>query len=287
MPKSTTPPIATPADVDAAFAAGQAVVEAHRRIVPRLRIGQTLAEIDAIVAEVLAGLGCRSCFLGYVASGSSPFPSHACLSVNECVVHGTHDYYTEPMRRGDVLKLDIGVHHERHDDWVGDAAWTYAFGEYPSEEAKRLMTCGRESLALGITKLQPGKPYVDWAAAVQGVVEGSGRGNPGYGFHLVRGLGGHGYFRDKLHGLPYIANVLPSRGDRWDEALVTWKPGNIVAVEPMIAVGTGSVKQTRAWPVFTADGSLSVHYEHDVLITEKGPRVLTEGMESLPNVVGT
>jgi len=55
----------------------------------------------------------------------------------------------------------------------------------------------------------------------------------------------------------------------------------------MIAVGTPKVTQKRGeWPVFTADGSLSVHYEHDVYIGEDGPIVLTEGLEQLPDVVG-
>jgi methionyl aminopeptidase len=54
----------------------------------------------------------------------------------------------------------------------------------------------------------------------------------------------------------------------------------------MIAAGTGRTRQKRhEWPVFTADGSIAVHYEHDVLITEEGPRVLTEGLEEIPDVI--
>ena len=61
----------------------------------------------------------------------------------------------------------------------------------------------------------------------------------------------------------------------------------LLAVEPMIAIGTGHTRsKPRQWPVFTADGSLSVHYEHDVLITAGGNRVLTEGLYDLPEVVG-
>ena len=59
----------------------------------------------------------------------------------------------------------------------------------------------------------------------------------------------------------------------------------------MIAVGTGATEQKQGigrkleWPVFTADGSMSVHYEHDVLIGENGPRVLTEGLEEIKDVI--
>ena len=46
------------------------------------------------------------------------------------------------------------------------------------------------------------------------------------------------------------------------------KPGMLVALEPMIATGTGETTQEhRAWPINIADGSRSVHHEHDVLIT--------------------
>ena len=60
----------------------------------------------------------------------------------------------------------------------------------------------------------------------------------------------------------------------------------LVAVEPMIAVGTGKVKQNgHQWPVYSADNSMSVHYEHDVLITENGPRVLTAELEKRDDVI--
>lgn len=270
------PPPLRPAEVDAAYAAAQCVVETHRRISSWLRVGMTLAKIDAEVARVLESLRCRSAFLGYRPGRSPPFPSHACLSVNECVVHGTAGYLERPMREGDVLKLDIGVIHQ---GWVGDAAWTYSFGK-PDETVARLMASGRESIKRGVATLRPGNTFAAWARAVQGHVEGE------CGFYLVRGLGGHGYGR-KLHGPPYVSNVAEAFPGEWPDARTPCRPGTLVAVEPMIAVGTGEVVQHKsAWPVYTADGSMSVHYEHDVLITEDGPRVLTEGMDELPDVVG-
>lgn len=270
------PPQISPAEADSAYAAAQCVVETHRRIADFLRVGQTLAQIDTFVAKTLADLKCSSCFLGYSVPGLPKFPSHACLSVNECVVHGTAGYYVKPIVEGDVLKIDIGVSHK---GWIGDAAWTYAF-KHQTPQAKKLMDCGKESLHRGVLELKPGNMYIHWAQAVQGHVEKE------CGFHLIRGLGGHGYGR-KLHGPPFVSNVVPSFPGEWPDALMRCFPGTLVAVEPMIAVGTGETTQKpRAWPVFSADASMTVHYEHDVLITEKGPRVLTEGLESLPDIVG-
>ena len=269
-------PLITPAEADLAYAAAQCVVTTHQRLVEYLRIGQTLAQIDQFVAKTLSDLSCRSCFLGYKVGRSPAFPSHACLSLNACVVHGTAGSHTKPMIEGDVLKIDIGVWHK---GWIGDAAWTYAF-KTQSPLAKKLMDCGKESLARGCQQLRPGNVYLNWAQAVQGYVEDECR------FHLIRGLGGHGIGK-KLHGPPFVSNVVPAYNGEWPDALLKCQPGTLIAVEPMLAAGTSQTEhKPREWPVFSADGSLTVHYEHDVLITDKGPRILTEGLVSLPDIVG-
>lgn len=263
-------------DIEGAAAAAQRVVRTHERLVDFLAPGQTLAEIDRCVAEVLSDLECRSAFLRYRMRGHPPFASHACLSLNDCIVHGTHDMTGEPTRPGDVLSVDIGVVHH---GWIGDAAWTYAIAE-ASDEALALMRCGRESLRRGIATMQPGRPLLDWAKALQAYVEGE------CGYQLVRGLGGHGYGRS-LHGPPFISNVTPRHPGEWPDAWETFKPGMLLAVEPMLAAGSGEIScEGRKWPIFTADGSLSVHYEANILVTEDGPRDLTEGMDDLPDVVG-
>jgi methionyl aminopeptidase len=129
--------------------------------------------------------------------------------------------------------------------------------------------------------MQPGRPLVDWAKAVQQHVEKR------CGFCLVRGLGGHGYGRS-LHAAPYVANTVPTYPGEWSEAWSLWRPGMLVAVEPMIAVGTTETRsEGSAWPIYTADGSLSVHHEADVLITAGGPVNLTAGLFDLPDIVGT
>ncbi|MCH7798256.1 MAG: type I methionyl aminopeptidase [Planctomycetes bacterium] len=262
-------------DVDAAEAAAQCVVRTHERLVEYLQVGRTLAQIDQFVAEVLSSLDCRSAFLRYRMKNHPPFSSHACLSLNDCIVHGTHDMSTKPLGAGDILSVDIGVVHR---GWIGDAAWTYAIGE-ASDEALQLMACGRESLQRGIDAVKAGRPLLDWARALQPFVEQE------CGFHLIRGLGGHGYGRT-LHGPPFISNVTPRHPGEWPDARETFKPGMLLAVEPMIAVGSGEIiSDGRTWPIYTADGSLSVHYEADIMVTENGARDLTAGMNCLPDIV--
>lgn len=263
-------------DVDCVHAAAQCVVRAHERVVDYLRAGLTLLEIDQFVARTLEDLDCRSAFLRYSMQGHPPFKSHACLSVNDVIVHGEHDTLSRPLQPGDILSLDIGVFHH---GWVGDAAWTYAI-EAASNDAIRLMQCGRECLRRGIAAIQPGRPMVDWAKAVQQHAERE------CGYRLIRGLGGHGYGK-KLHGPPFVSNVVPRVHSEWPDAWTKFKPGMLIAVEPMVALGTEYLKTDgKKWAIRTADGSLAVHYEADVLVTEDGPRDLTEGMQDLPDVVG-
>jgi len=269
------PPVRTPADESAAYDAAQKVVEIHRRLTGFLAMGQTLAKIDGFVGRSLQELGAKSCFFKYRPRGMQPFPSQACLSLNDCVVHGTAGYYTEPMRAGDVLKIDIGVTYR---GWIGDAAWTYVFGE-KTDEVARLCESGKECLRRGIEQLRPDRPLIRWAEAVQDCVETE------YGFHLIKRYGGHGYGKS-LHAPPFILNTRPSMGNPWPEADVTPAPGTLIAVEPMIAAGTGETfSEPGTWPVYSADRSLTVHYEHDVLITESGNRVLTEGLDDLDDLV--
>ena len=149
------------------------------------------------------------------------------------------------------------------------------------------MECGKEALRRGVATISPKAKLSEFARAVQTHVEKD------CGFHCVAGLGGHGYGR-ALHGPPFVANAIPTILDApWPEGNKFWVPGTLVAVEPMIGAGTGKTREDRHpfnkrwtdWPIYTADGSLSVHYEHDVLVTEDGHRVLTEGLDQIRDVI--
>ncbi len=269
-------PASAQSKLDHAAAAAERVVVIHQRLAEWLKAGVTLAQTDAFVADQLADLGAKSCFKGYRVPRTPPFPSYACLSLNDCVVHGTAGMITAPLKPGDLFSIDIGVSYR---GWIGDAAWTYAIEEQ-TEDGAKLAAAGRESIRAGVEAIKPGNVWLDFAKAVQRVVEEE------HGLHLVRGLGGHGYGR-KLHAPPYISNVVPQYKGEWPDANRTIEPGDLVAVEPMLAVTTNRiVQEPGGWPIFTADASLSAHYEHDVLVTEDGAITLTKELEALPDVVG-
>ena len=54
------------------------------------------------------------------------------------------------------------------------------------------------------------------------------------------------------------------------------EPGMVLAIEPMINLGTYKTRQMPdGWLVCTRDGKPSAHFEKTVAITEDGPLVLT------------
>jgi methionyl aminopeptidase len=50
----------------------------------------------------------------------------------------------------------------------------------------------------------------------------------------------------------------------------------VLAIEPMVNVGKPAVKVLGdGWTAVTKDGSLSAHFEHTVVVTANGCRILT------------
>jgi methionyl aminopeptidase len=52
--------------------------------------------------------------------------------------------------------------------------------------------------------------------------------------------------------------------------------GLVITIEPIVAASTGRALLARdGWTVKTADGSLSAHYEHTIVITKSAPVLVT------------
>jgi methionyl aminopeptidase len=218
--------------------------------------GVTTGELDEIAAEGLKKRGLNSPFLGYAPGGVAPYPAVLCASVNEEIVHGIPG--PRELREGDIISLDFGVEHR---GWHGDSAVTIAVGEI-TPEANQLVETTLDSLLKGIEQMVPGNRLSDIGHAVQCRAE-----KEGYG--VVRQFVGHGIGRE-MHEPPQVPNYgRPGRGPRLRE-------GMVLAIEPMVNLGTDKVRVLKdEWTAVTADGRLSAHFEHTVLITGNGPEVLT------------
>jgi methionyl aminopeptidase len=214
--------------------------------------GVSTLELDALARARTRARGGEPAFLGY-----HGYPAALCISVNDEVVHGIPSP-DRVLAEGDVVGLDFGV---VLDGWYGDAARTVPVGSVDGAAA-RLLAAGDEALARAIRAARPGATTGDVGAAVQGWAEAQG-------YSVVRDFVGHGIGR-RLHEPPHLPNYgRPGTGRRL-------LPGMVLAIEPMLNAGGPEVEQLDdGWTAVTADGSLSVHFEHTVAITENGPEILS------------
>jgi methionyl aminopeptidase len=221
--------------------------EVMRAAVPGVRTD----ELDRLALARTRERGAQPAFLGY-----HGYPASLCVSVNDEVVHGIPS--SRVLSEGDVVGLDFGA---VVDGWYGDAAETVAVGTVAAEAAC-LLEAGREALARAVAAVRPGATVGDLGATVQRYVEGRG-------YSVVRDFVGHGIGR-RLHEPPHLPNFgTPGAGERL-------LPGMVLAIEPMVNAGAPDVEQLDdGWTAVTSDGSLSVHFEHTVAVTENGPEILT------------
>ena len=231
----------------------QISAEALRLAGQAVKPGATTAQIDKLVYDYIVKQGAKPNFKGY-----GGFPGSACISVNDTVIHGIPSK-SIVLQEGDIVSIDTGA---AINGFNGDNAATFACGEV-SGEAQRIMDVTKESLARGIAAAQSGARVGDIGAAVQQYVEGEG-------FSVVRTYVGHGVGRD-LHEDPEVPNFgTAGRGPR----LVN---GMTLAIEPMVNEKSHVVKTlSDGWTTKTADGGLSAHFEHTVVITPNGPVILTK-----------
>jgi len=239
-------------EIDKMRAAGKILAETFLVLEEHIKPGITTYELDSIAKRFIKSNNALCSFKNY-----NGYPANICTSVNEQVVHGIPSK-NKVLNDGDIISIDIGVLYQ---GFHGDSAKTFAVGNI-SDEAQRLIDVTKESFYKGLLKATTDNRVLDIGAAIQNYVEENG-------FSVVRKLVGHGV-GSALHEDPEVPNFGEAgRGIRL-------LPGMTLAIEPMVNMGTYDVDTlSDNWTVVTADGKLSAHYEHSVLITANGPELLT------------
>lgn len=232
--------------------AGRVVAGCHEALRDFVKPGITTLQIDKFVENFITKHSMEPAQKGY-----RGYPFAACTSVNDVVCHGFPSDYT--LQDGDVITVDmVALHKGLH----ADSAWSYAIGEI-SDEAKRLLEVTKTSLYKGIEVSVIGNQISDIGHAIQTYVESEG-------FSVVRDYIGHGVGR-QMHESPEVLHYgPPHRGARI-------KRNMAFTIEPMVNVGTYEcVLDADGWTARTADGQLSVQYEHTLVITDDGPEIITQ-----------
>lgn len=243
--------IKSPQEIEKMRVAGGVASQILQDLAKAVQPGMTTGEIDQLAAELMREHECKSAFLGY-----RGFPGQTCISVNEEVVHGIGG--ERRIQPGDILKIDVGI---VKNGFIGDNATTVAVGEIPIE-TKRLLKATEESLYAAIDNARAGLRLAELCGAVEAHVKP-------LGFTVVREFVGHGVGRE-LHEEPQVPNYRPQG------KTPILEPGMILAIEPMVNLGTGRVRiLDDGWTVITEDRLPSAHFEHTVLITDGDPELMT------------
>ena len=241
---------------------GRIVAECLALVKEMIKPGVTTRQLDTRVAEHIKASGAKSPFKGYAFPGKTPFPAAVCASVNDVIVHGLPD--DEPLNEGDLVSMDVGV---VKNGYIGDSAWTFPVGE-TDKAAKLLLKAGEDSLMAGIAAMKPNGVLGKVSEAIQTLVEERG-------FSVVREFVGHGVGQS-LHEEPQVRNYVQA-GDFLPGFRVVLKPGMVLAVEPMVNEKGAAVDSSdRDWPVRTADGGRSVHFEHTLAVMRDRIEILTK-----------
>ena len=231
---------------------GKILAKVLKELEQMAKPGVTTLELDRAAEALILSAGGKPAFKGY-----EGFPFSLCASVNENIVHGYPSNYV--IKDGDLLKLDLGVLYKGFNT---DSAITVAVGNV-SFETKRLLNVTKKSLRLAIKKAKVGNTIGDIGNTVQRFVEDQG-------FGVVRDLCGHGIGKT-VHEDPKIPNF-GKRGS--GEKLVE---GMVICIEPMVTAGDYKLRQSDdGYGYATKDNSMAAHFEHTIVITSKGSRILTE-----------
>lgn len=221
--------------------------------------GVSTTELEEHALDYIREVGAEPAFKNYRPQGAPrAYPCALCVAPNDIVVHGIPTEQNYVLKDGDIIGLDIGL---RKDGLITDAGRTYGVGTI-DEGAQRLLAVCEEALRLGIREARAGNKTGDIGNAIETYVRAEG-------FGLVRDLCGHGVGH-AVHEEPQVPNF----GDAGRGARL--EPGMVLAIEPMINEGKGAVLfESDGYTVRTKDGSRSAHFEHDIVVTEGDPIILT------------
>ena len=241
----------TEEEIDLVRKSSLLVAKTHAEIAGLIKPGVTTLALDRIAEEFIRDNGGVPAFKGY-----GGFPNTLCMSPNSQVVHGIPN--DTNLKDGEILSVDCGV---LMNGYYGDSAFTYEIGNVDAE-IKELLKVTKDALYIGVNEAIPGNRIGDIGYAIQQYAES-------FGFGVVRELVGHGLGKN-LHESPEV----PNYGRRGKGIML--KEGLVIAIEPMINLGSKYIKQHEdGWTITTLDNKPSAHFEHTIVVRKGKAEILS------------
>ena len=236
-----------------AFKSGEITAFVLKQIKKYVTPGITTLELEKIASRIIFSRGAKPAFVGV-----NGYKFASCISINEEVVHTFPS--SRIIKNGDIVSFDIGVDFEGINS---DAAATFVAGEYLTENSKRLVEGTKDALKSAIHEVRAGVRLGNIEAAI-------GESLKSHGLSPVMSLSGHG-IGEKVHQDPPIM----CDGEAGTGPIIP--EDTLLAIEPMATLGSGEVEPLDGgWRVVSKDRTLGAHFEHTVLVTENGSKILTQ-----------
>ncbi len=238
--------------------AGRVVALVFKTLEEKIHPGMTTLDIDSIVEKTMLDNNCIPAEKGYYG-----YPSSACVSVNDTLIHGIPSSKIV-IHEGDIVSVDIVATYK---GYSADACRTYKVGTL-TERANRIVDITKQAFFEAVKLVRPGAHIGDISEAIQKFVES-------HGYNVVREYTGHG-IGSHMHEDPSI----PNYGRSGTGPVIS--KGMALCIEPMVLEGRKDVRTLGdGWTVKSKDGKLTAHYENTVIVTEDGYEIITmyEGEE--------
>lgn len=228
------------------------LADCFNHCIPLVKAGMNTREVDDLFVDFIKKHG------GKPAWYRENFDGAACISINDEVIHGIPSK-KRIIKDGDIVSLDVGIDLN---GYISDSCHSVLVGNVP-QEVRKLDEVTLECLRAGIEACKAGNRISDISNAVYEIAKK-------HGYGVVYDYCGHGVGLD-VHEDPNIPNC-PSHGPN-----PRIKPGMVLAIEPMINLGTADVfVEDDGWTVKTCDGKCSAHEEHTVAVFEDHTEILTD-----------
>ena len=228
------------------------LADMFKAVIPQVKAGMSTKELDDLCKKFIITHG------GKPAWYRENFPGAACISINDEVIHGIPSK-KRIIKDGDIVSIDVGIDL---DGYISDSTHSVLVGNVDSK-IRKLDEVTLECLKAGIEACRVGNRIKDISKAVYDIASR-------HGYGVVYDYCGHGVGLD-VHEDPNIPNVVD-----WGGANPRIQSGMVLAIEPMINLGTADVVLADDdWTVLTADGLPSAHEEHTVAVFADHTEILT------------
>jgi len=233
-------------------------IEAHKRAMRACKPGMMEYEIEAELLYEFNKSGCGFAYPSIVGGGE-----------NGCILHYTDNQ--DELKDGDLLLIDAGA---EYNCYAADITRTFPVNGKYSGEQKAVYEVVLEAQLAAIDAVKPGNQWQDpHHAAVRVLAEGMSQ------LKILKGSADYLIETEKYkqlymhrtgHWLGMDVHDVGDYkvGDEWREL----ETGMALTVEPGMYIAEGSPDVGERW------WNIGIRIEDDVLVTEKGCKVLTKAM---------